>query len=159
MSNCASSLAHGSEDQVALRAGLSGLSISHDCSRTLDVREVGPHAFELRARDENLGDDTVWTAVIRTVHDESGIHVLVENQMVSDDLSLLVSVGRPKVVHDGLSLAAKPLLGGSALLTSMLPIPSNGASLFIEVLSQTDRTLRVIVCSEPEGNHDGSWLR
>lgn len=77
--------------------------------------------------------------------------------MESDDLTLRVSVGRPKVVHELLELAGKPVLGSSALLTAPLAIPSAGVGVLTDILGATGRRLPVIVCSEPGGNHDGSW--
>jgi hypothetical protein len=78
--------------------------------------------------------------------------------MESDDFTLRVSVGRPKVVHELLELATKPVLGTSALLTEPQAIPAYGIEILTELLAAPGRTLPVIVCSEPGGNHDGAWL-
>ena len=107
--------------------------------------------------DQKPGDETVWTTVIRVVSDQRGTHTLVENSMESDDLTLRVSVGRPKVVHELLDAASKPVLGTSALLTEPQAIPAAGISVLADILAAPGRTLPVIVCSEPGGNHDDSW--
>ena len=36
----------------------------------------------------------------RVVADEDGVYTLVENRMESDDLTIRISVGRPRVVHE-----------------------------------------------------------
>lgn len=77
--------------------------------------------------------------------------------MESDDLTQRVSVGRPKIVHELLSAAAKPVPGSSALLTEPRSVPAAGISILSEILASPGRAVPVIVCTEPGGQHDASW--
>ncbi|MDN7120563.1 hypothetical protein INN71_04070 [Nocardioides sp. ChNu-153] len=138
--------------------GQTDLEVSQGRHRRIDYRPVGATAFELRSSDHKPGDAAVWTTVIRVVADDAVTHALVENRMESDDLTLRVAVGRPKIVHELLAVAGKPSLGGSALLTEPQAIPAAGMAILTDLLAAPNRTLPLIVCSEPGGQHDGRWL-
>lgn len=155
---CAAAWAQETSEPEPLVEGQSEFDISQGRHRRIDYRQISDDAFELTVNDQKPDDATVWTTVIRVVADGAGIHTLVENHMESDDFTLRVSVGRPKVVHELLELASKPVLGASALLTEPQAIPAHGIEILTELLAAPGRTLPVIVCSEPGGNHDGTWL-
>lgn len=155
---CAAAWAQETSEPAPLVEGQGEISISQGRHRRIDYRRISDDAFELTASDHKPDDATVWTTVIRVVADGAGIHTLVENHMESDDFTLRVSVGRPKVVHELLELASKPVLGTSALLTAPQAIPAPGIDILTDLLTAPGRTLPVIVCSEPDGNHAGTWL-
>lgn len=156
--HCAAAWAQETSEPAPLVEGQTELDISQGRHRRIAYRPISPEAFELTVSDQKPGDATVWTTVIRVIGDQRGTHTLVENSMESDDLTLRVSVGRPKVVHELLDAASKPVLGTSALLTEPQAIPAAGISVLTDILAAPGRTLPVIVCSEPGGNHDESWL-
>lgn len=139
--------------------GESTLNVSQGRHRKSVYRPINSQAFEVTVSDQPPGNATEWTTDIRVVADEKLVHVLVENRMESDDLTRRISVGRPRVVHDLLEAAEKPCLGGSALLTEPQAIPTAGIDILTDLLADPKRTLPVIVCSEPCGHHDGSWLK
>lgn len=156
--HCAAAWAQETSEPEPLVEGQSEFDISQGRHRRTDYRQISDDAFELTVNDQKPDDATVWTTVIRVVADGAGIHTLVENHMESDDFTLRVSVGRPKVVHELLQLASKPVLGTSALLMEPQAIPAHGIDILTDLLAAPGRTLPVIVCSEPGGNHDGTWL-
>lgn len=139
--------------------GESTLNVSLGRHRKTVYRPISSHAFEVTVSDHSPGDATEWTTDIRAVADEKLIHLLVENRMQSDDLARRVSVGRPRIVHDLLKAAGKPCLNGHALLTEPQAIPAAGIDILTDLLADPSRTLPVVVCSEPGGHHDGSWLQ
>lgn len=147
------------QDPAPLVEGQSELDVSHGRHRTIVYRHVSPEAFEVTVSDQKPDEAIEWTTTIRIVAEGAGVHVLVENSMESDDLMHRVSVGRPRIVHELLEASEKPCLGGSALLTEPQAIPAEGTGILGCLLADPSRTLPVIVCSEPGGNHDGSWLR
>lgn len=146
-------------EPVPMVEGRTEFDVSQGRHRDVLLRSIGPEAFEATVTDELPEDPTDWTTVIRVVADGAGVYALVELSMSSDDLARRVTVGRPKIVHDLLTAVEKPHLGGSPILTEPLPVPSNGIDILAEMLAKPDRTLPVIVCSEPNGENDGSWLR
>lgn len=154
----AAAWAQETSEPTPLVEGQTELDVSQGRHRRIGYRPISPEAFELTVNDQKPGDATVWTTVIRVVSDQRGTHTLVENSMESDDFTLRVSVGRPKVVHELLDAASKPALGTSALLTEPQAIPAAGISVLTDILAAPGRSLPVIVCSEPGGNHDESWL-
>lgn len=156
---CTGAWVQETSEPSPLVEGQSELEVSQGRLRQVDYRPVSADAFEVTVSDQKPGDASVWTTIIRVVAGDSGVHTLVENRMESDDLTLRVSVGRPKVVHELLKTARKPTLGSSALLTESQAVPAAGITILTEILGASGRTLPVIVCSEPSGNHDGSWLR
>lgn len=154
----ASAWAQETRDPIPLIEGSTELSVSQGRHRTIFHRRLGSEAFEVIVNDEKPGEETDWTTVIRVVASGDRVHTLVENRMESADLMRRVSIGRPRVVHDLLEAADKPSLGGSALLTERQAIPANGIEILAQKLADPDRTVPVIVCSEPGGNHDRTWL-
>ena len=138
--------------------GQSELDLSQGRHRRIVYRPVSTEAFEVTVSDQNLGEGTEWTTAIRIVADHAGVHTLVENGVQSDDLTLRVSVGRPRIVHDLLEACERPSLGSSAILAGPQAIPAEGTGILTDILADPSRTLPVIVCSEPGGNHNGSWL-
>ncbi|MEI5005733.1 hypothetical protein RB202_11305 [Micrococcus yunnanensis] len=156
---CVARWTQETEEPAPLVEGHSELDVSQGRHRRISVRVVGPNAFEATVIDQVAGDPTEWSTVIRVVADDEGVHTLVELSMSSDDLARRVSVGRPKVVHDLLSAVDKPRLGGSQLQVEPLSLPANAIDILAEMLSNPSRTLPIIVCTEPSGDHDGDWLR
>lgn len=145
-----------------LPEGTTKVSFDMGRERVIDVRPVesatGAYGLEAIARDQRPGQATSWTTLMRVVARPEVVHVLVENQMESDDLTVRVSVGRPRFVDDLLSIHGKPVLGGSAVFAGAQAIPANGISILTDILTSPDRTLPVIVCSEPGGDHDDQWI-
>ncbi|MBK8867109.1 MAG: hypothetical protein IPN45_03265 [Actinomycetales bacterium] len=86
-----------------------------------------------------------------------GINVWIENQVETDDVALRVKGGRPRLVDDLLSLPGKPHLAGSGLFIDVQPITADQVPVLVEHLQSANRSLPVIVCSEPGGDHDGRW--
>ncbi|WEG08627.1 hypothetical protein PU630_15485 [Microbacterium horticulturae] len=148
-----------SSDPEPLVDGASELDVSQGRHRQVSVRSIGNDAFEVVSTDQVPDDPTEWTTAIRVVADEDGVHTLVELSMSSDDLARRVSVGRPKIVRDLLGAVERPYLGGSGVPTEPLSVPAAGIAILTEMLAKPARTLPIIVCAEPNGEHDGSWLR
>ncbi|WP_254431237.1 hypothetical protein [Agromyces sp. Marseille-P2726] len=146
-------------EPAALVEGPSELVVSQERQRRVEYRPVGAAAFEVIVTDQIPGEPTEWTVVIRVVVDEARVHILVENRMESDNLTQRVIVGRPLVVHQLLEASEKPSLGGSTVLTQTLSIPANGIDILVGLLADPDRSLPVIVCTEPGGDHIGEWRR
>jgi hypothetical protein len=166
---CFSRWAVDDEDTAPLGDGSCEVRLFGDRDRTVTVRsvggqetteeETGPVGFEGVARDDDPARSAAWTTKVRVICDGESAHVLVENHIESDDLTLRVAVGRPLVVNDLLGLSAKPLLGNSALLIEPLAISADGIPVLVQILQDPGRRLPVIVCSEPGGQHDDEWLR
>lgn len=157
--DCASTWTHQSTQPTSIPAGRSELDVSGGRARSIEHRVVSEDAFELTIRDQIPGQETVWTTIMRCVARDDEVHTLVENHMVSDDFTLRISVGRPKLVHDLIVAANSPLLDKSRLLTDCEEIPAEAIEILEEILGMEGRSLPVIVCSEPDGLHDGEWLR
>ena len=104
---CVAAWAQESSEPTPLVQGQTELDLSQGRHRRIDYRAITPDAFEFTASDQKPGDATVWTTIVRVVADDTGIHTLVENRMESDDFTLRVSVGRPKVVHELLDVATR----------------------------------------------------
>jgi hypothetical protein len=132
-------------------------SVADTGERGETVRLVGIECITQDAKVDDDDSGTTFTTVVRVVSDETRVHVWVENRVETDDLSLRVKVGRPRLVDDLLSIPGKPRLGGSGLFVDVLPIPANGIDLLVENLRSPERTLPVIVCTEPEHDPDGRW--
>lgn len=158
------------EDRDA--ASLPDGTITHDRpsgTRTISLRTVGRrptnaeaalHGIEGVTQDavtEADGKATTWTTVTRAVTDGSSVQLWVEIRVESDDLSLRVKVGRPRLVDDLLTIPGKPHLGGSGLFIDVLPIQAPHISVLVDTLRSPNRMLPVIVCSEPGGAHDNRW--
>lgn len=153
----ASAWAKESADLLPLPEGRTELQVSQGRHRSVSYRSIGTDAFEMIVDDQNPDEETDWTTVIRIVRDGDEIHSLVENRIESADVTRRVSIGRPKFVHDLLVAADKPRLGDSALLTAPQDIPAHGIDILTQILANPDRSVPVVVCSEPFGHHDGSW--
>ncbi|MCP3420319.1 hypothetical protein [Nocardioides pinisoli] len=134
--------------------------------RTISVRALGRdhggavYGMEGITQDsvsEPDGKATTWTTVTRAVTDGSSVQMWVETRVESDDLSLRVKVGRPRLVDDLLTIPGKPHLGGSPLFIDVLPVEADQMSVLVDTLRSPARTLPVIVCSEPAAGHDGMW--
>lgn len=146
--------------------GTAEVSLPQDRARLIDIRSVdgegsaGSAGLECVTRDSTTDGDTsgtVWTTVMRVVANEAGINVWIENQVETEDVALRVQVGRPRMVDDLLSLPGKPHLAGSGLFIDVQPITADQVRVLIDHLQSASRSLPVIVCSEPGGEHDGRW--
>lgn len=146
-------------EPAPLETAQTELVVSQERRRRVDYRTVGAAAFEVMVTDQTPGNPAEWTVVIRVVADDASVHTLVENRMESDDLAQRVIVGRPLVVHELLEASEKPALGGSTVLTGPLSIPANGIDILVDLLADPNRSLPVIVCTEPGGDHGDDWLR
>lgn len=144
------------EDPTPLSEEPTQLEVSQGRQRTVDYRVVDG-GFEVLVTDEVPGGPAKWTVKIQAVVDDD-LHVLVENLMESDDLTARIAVGRPGVVHELLAASARPHLGHSAILSKPQAIPTNGIDILTDLLADPERTLPVIVCTEPGGHHQGQWL-
>lgn len=148
--------------------GMSQVSLGQGRSRLVTLRTVSDPGddsdgqpgggFEAVARDESTGDaGTTWLTRLRVVAAADGVDVLVETEMESDDPTVRVSVGRPRMVSDLLTGAANPCLGGSAVVMGVVNVGAEAVPVLLDILRSDTRTLPVVVCSEPGGAHDGSW--
>ncbi|MGO4600385.1 hypothetical protein [Terrabacter sp. 2YAF2] len=145
-------------EPTRLVEGQTDLDLSQGRHRTIVYRAVTSDAVEFTVRDQVPDDMTEWMTTIRVALDESRVHILVENSMESDDFARRVSIGRPRIVRELLAASQKPCIGGSVLLTAPQAIPAEGIGILADILADPHRGLPVIVCSEPGGSHDGSWL-
>lgn len=129
--------------------------------RSVDETDGDSHVLGIEgvAQDGAIDTDdgTTWTTLVRVISNRETVRVWVENRVESDDLSLRVSVGRPRLVDDLLAIPGKPVLGGSELFTDTLTIPAEHVSALVEMLRSPKRKLPVIVCSEPGAESDGRW--
>ncbi|KAA1426849.1 hypothetical protein F0U47_12200 [Nocardioides antri] len=121
------------------------------------VSHVGIECVTQDSATEADASRTNWTTIVRVVTDLSSVHVWVENRVETDDLSLRVQVGRPRLVDDLLSIPGRPHLAGSGLFTEVQPILADEVAALTELLQSPTRALPVIVCSEPGGDHDDRW--
>ncbi|AXH96005.1 hypothetical protein [Ornithinimicrobium avium] len=146
--------------------GTAEVVLPPDRARVIEIRTVDGEdtlagwGLECVTRDTTAGGDnnaTVWTTVMRVVANEEGVSVWIENQVESDDVAQRVKVGRPRLVDDLLSLPGKPHLAGSGLFIDVQSITADQVPVLIEHLQSASRSLPVIVCSEPGGEHDGRW--
>ncbi|MEN2740645.1 hypothetical protein ABCS02_22860 [Microbacterium sp. X-17] len=150
--------AQESSDPVALVEGETELDVSQGRHRSIVFRRLGAKAFDVIVNDQKLGDPRRWTVVVWVVADDTGVHTLVEGRMESDDPTLRVSVGRPRVVHELLEASEKPRLGKSAVLTAPVSISAEDIDALVETLSDPERSLPTIVCTERAGDQGGDWL-
>ncbi|MFV0458288.1 MAG: hypothetical protein ACK5MT_05905 [Actinomycetales bacterium] len=145
--------------------GTSEVNLPPDRARVIEIRTVDAHgstaaAVECVTRDSTSGRDsraTVWTTVMRVVAEGEVVNVWIENRVETDDVALHVQVGRPRLVDDLLTLPGKPQLAGSGLFIDVQPIVADQIPVLVEHLRSGSRSLPVIVCSEPGGEHDGRW--
>ncbi|MFT4229444.1 MAG: hypothetical protein QM602_04065 [Microbacterium sp.] len=130
--------------------------------RSISLRTVGDadsaHGFEGITRE--TADGMTWTTSTRVLSSDSAAHVWVENQVEADRLiGVRLSVGRPRVVDDLLGASPVADLGGSRLQIEPLSIPADGVPILVEHLRSEDRTLPVIVASQPNNDDGGAWRR
>lgn len=153
------SWAQEAETPEPLADGQTERKTSQGGARSVTHRPLGDSAFEVLVSDRHPTKGTEWTTLIRVIADEHAVQTLVENRVESEDLALRVAVGRPRIVHDMLRVATRPCLGGSGLRTEVLEIRAAEISVLMEHLASPDRTLPVIVCSEPGSASDDAWNR
>lgn len=125
--------------------------------RYMDDRYVG---IEMRARDEPPGSTSpraVWTTVLRVVVADGGVDVLVENAMDSDDPTATIKVGRPRLVDQLLELPGQHRVGGQTITAEPIDVFAERSGYFVDLLRAADRTLPVIVFSEPTEGTDSRW--
>lgn len=146
-----------SKDPTPLSPESTQIEVSQNRRRTVGYRAV-ENGFEVLVTDEVPGGPAKWTVKIQALVDNE-VHVRVENEMESDDLTQRIAVGRPLVVHELLSAATGPRLGHSAILSEPQSIPAPCIEILIDHLADPERMLPVIVCSEPGGQPDDQWLR
>lgn len=138
--------------------GTTHLRASQRRDREVSLRRVGGEAFEVVVTDRPPAGRTEWTTVIRVVAEGGQTHCLVELDMSSDDLAQRVKVGRPRVVHELLTIGSNPRLGGSRIVNQLVPIPASGTGILTDLLADPARTLPVVVCTEPSGVHGSGWI-
>lgn len=149
----------GTSNPEPLAEGHSDVIVPNDKHRSIVHRAIDVNAFEVTTTDQVPGDPAEWKTTIQVVADEGGVHTLVELGMSTDDFSQRVAVGRPRIVHELLDAAEKPMLGNSRLVGEPVGLPANGISILTDMLADPERTLPIIVCSEPNAEHDGEWIR
>ncbi|MBF4163203.1 hypothetical protein ISG29_16030 [Nocardioides sp. CBS4Y-1] len=127
--------------------------------RALPADLAGAVGLEAIVRDQVLADParTEWATVIRVVGDGTSTHTWVENRVESDDPSLRVQVGRPRLVDQMLDLPGSPILGGSRLVTTVMSLAPDEVPALVGLLESSSRTLPVVVCSEPAEDAAGRW--
>ena len=164
-----SSWATEDPEALALADGTTKRELRAGRRRTITIRTVDRehrdgellHGIEGLTQDlVTSGDsgETSWTTVVRALSDGASVRVWIENRVESDDVALRVKVGRPRLVDDLLTIPGKPHLDGSGLFVDVLPVPAEHISALIDNLRSPTRTLPVIVCSEPPGDHDQRWF-
>lgn len=153
------SWAQEAEAPEALADGHTERKTSQGGMRSVTHRPLNDFAFEVLVSDRHPTKGTEWTTLIRVIADLHTVQTLVENRVETEDLALRVAVGRPRIVHDMLRTAKKPCLGGSGLQTEVVAIPAQEIAALVEHLASPDRTLPVIVCSEPWSGSGDSWAR
>jgi len=145
-------------EPTPLTEGESELDVSQGRHRVVKYRQVGTNSFEVVVTDQQIGQPTIWTVLVQVVAEDEQVHILVENHMESDDLTLRVAVGRPLVVHELLAASGKPRLGNNRLLTEPQAIPAEGIDILIDILADPRRTVPVIVCTTQGGGFREEWL-
>lgn len=152
---------------VSLDDGEHGLNLEGQAprARTVRVRSVvtdevrGFEAVVLDVADDGKGASTTWTTTLRVAATDAGVHTWIDNAVETDDATLGVKVGRPRVVDYLLALPGKKELGGSAVLASALAVSAGEVPVIVDVLRDTARTLPYIVFSQPPGSGDSVWQR
>ncbi len=137
-------------------AGVSVYSIE----RSIALRGVGDPSADpgWEGITQETHDGMTWTTQVRIVAAEGVAHTWVENQVESEQLvGLHLQVGRPRIVDDLLAVGTC-YLGASQLQSEPLDIPPAGIPILVEHLRSSDRTLPVIVVSQPNGDDNGEWL-
>lgn len=143
----------------SLEVGENLLALSKGGHRTVKFNELAESGFELITEERN-DNAQVWTTVVQVVMVEGVLNSLVELRMESEDLSNYVSVSRPAIVHELLEVASKPTVDSTVLLDRPIPIPANGIDILTGLLADENRSIPIIVCSEPGAgqSYEGQWL-
>ena len=154
----------GDASADALDDGTVEVPIAQNGPRTISLRKVVDdaaenHGVEAITNDRQTGAATAWKTIVRAIANDAKVQVLVEVQMDTDEVASRIKVGRPRIVDDLLSIEGKPVLGGSAVLAGALKIDAGAALLLVDILRSPGRTLPTVVCSEPQGDLSGDWLR
>lgn len=128
--------------------------------RTVNLRTLNDLdtlvGFEGTTRETS--DGMTWTTVVRVATVDEVAHVWVENQVESERLvGVRLSVGRPRIVDDLLSVTAEAHLGGSRVQVEPVSIPANGVPILVEHLRSEHRSLPMIVVSQPNSDDKGAW--
>lgn len=131
-------------------------TLPNGSNRKYTYRDLENCGFEAEVFDTSA-EGTKWTTLIRAYRSENSISLLVENGMESEDLSLRVKVGRPRIVDSLLRLFEKPHLDGSVILTEPIQIPANGIDILVDLLEDPSRTLPIIVCTQPNREDNDRW--
>ncbi len=132
--------------------------------RTITLRSIttdvvqGVEAVVVDVPRDGAETNTVWTTTVRLAVTDEGVHTWLDNAVESEDATLRVKVGRPRVVDDLLALPGRPMAGGSAVLPSALAVSAGEVSALAEVLRQPERSLPYIVFSQPRVAVGDSWL-
>ncbi|TFH72738.1 hypothetical protein [Cellulomonas sp. HD19AZ1] len=132
--------------------------------REVTVRRVvrdGSFGAEASVRDiprEGAPAPAVWMTSLRIVADGQRVTAMVENGMETDDPTVHIKVGRPRLVDDLLAVARKPKLGESPILRAAVWISSDEVAALIHVLDDPARTLPYIVFSAPADRVDPQWM-
>lgn len=128
--------------------------------RTVESESLrGLEAVVVDVPRESKQQATTWTTTVRVAVSDDGAHTWIDNAVESDDATLRVAVGRPRLVDDLLDLPGRHMIGGSAVLRSVLPVSAAEVPVIVEVLQDPARTLPYIVFSAPVDPGDGAWLR
>jgi len=132
--------------------------------REISVRRVardGLFGAEASVRDlprDGAGSPTVWATTLRIVADGECATTLVENSMETDDPTVRVKVGRPRLVDDLVAVARKPKLGGSGVLRAAVRASVDDVAALVHVLDDPERALPHIVFSAPPEGVDPQWM-
>jgi len=115
--------------------------------------------IELVVRDEpseQTSPRAVWTTTVKVALTGGAADVLVETAMDSDDPTATVKVGRPRLVDDLLELPGQHRVGGQSIVSDPIDVSAERTGFLVSLLRAADRTLPVIVFSEP-ADSDYRW--
>ncbi|MGO2662791.1 MAG: hypothetical protein ACTH9V_10015 [Propionibacterium freudenreichii] len=132
-------------------------------SRNYEVRDELTdldNALEATCTDSG-SDGQLWKTTGRFRVVDGTLSALVENSFEGDDVTVRISVGRPRVIADLLTATGGGRLGGSALLDEVSELDAAQVSVLVDFLKKTDRRLPAIVFTEPPPNDDSGldWKR
>lgn len=146
---CVSAWALSCDDSEDLPDGDTKVGIRTITMRTLD--QGGQYGFDFLAVDSpgpyDSGQDT-WKTQVRVVSTDDEVHTWVENGMETNNPTIPVAVGRPRLVDDLLRLPGKHRLGASGVFPGVQPIRAEEVEVLEELLRNPARQLPVIVVSE-----------
>lgn len=120
-------------------------------------RDDGIPGVDITCVDPPSSNGSLWTTVVRTAIDGATQRFVVESHVESEDVTLQISVGRPRVVDDLMSGTDKLWLGPSAVLRELVDVPATAIDALLESLNSDDRTLPYIVFSEPSAAFMYDW--